>query len=138
MLQSLSSQFQSLPVDSPRSSLYSPNPNGAGDECNLSVYEDPFRKEEEEEAEAEADAAEEEEEEDEEVEEVRNVNGVKIKIQLDHQKKKGNYIFDSRSGLWWHPSQKMFYNPTTKNYYMTPRGKPYSFDRSNNRMVLVG
>ena len=62
-----------------------------------------------------------EEEEEQEVE----ITQEGIRIRLNHEKKKGKYVYDSISGLWYNINTKYFFNEKTKVYCKNPTDGPF-------------
>jgi hypothetical protein len=61
-----------------------------------------------------------------------------IRIRLNHEKKKGKYVYDSISGLWYNINTKYFFNEKTKVYCKNPTDGPFfRYNREMKKLVKI-
>ena len=53
------------------------------------------------------------------------------------KKRRGKYVFDEDSGLWFNESTKMFYNEVTKYYSRSPDGPYFTYDSKARKLKPV-
>ncbi len=58
-------------------------------------------------------------------------------LQLQMQKRRGKFIFDAASQLWYNPSSKLFFNEKTKHYSKQPNGPFYMYNETSKKLQLI-
>jgi len=57
-------------------------------------------------------------------------------LDLDHSKRKGNFIFDRKTSLWWNPKTKYLFDQKKKMYTRDSKTW-YRYDRATKKLVAV-
>lgn len=93
---------------------------------------------EEEEEEEEENEKKQEKDEEEKEEEDFDITEEGIRIRLNHEKRKGKYVFDSISSLWYNTKTKYFFNENTKLYCKNPTDGPYfRYNREQKKLEQI-
>ena len=51
--------------------------------------------------------------------------------------RRGKFIFDAASKLWYNPNSKLFFNEKTKQYSKEPGGPFYVYNESTKKLQLI-
>ena len=58
-------------------------------------------------------------------------------LKLQPQKRRGKFIFDAASKLWYNTNSKLFFNEKTKQYSKAPNGPFYMYNESSKKLQLI-